>query len=342
MKGKGDVNVYVIKSESGTKSDNSSTDKEKHDDGNKNLPPTEHVRAHRPVRATFIHTNGILEAIKKEAIEEAHHEGDFNKAPPPELNLHSSKQTKIVNGVMRASSDISDKLSSHKRMNDSVSPNLHAAASPVEKLRYMMTIRSNAARRNHMTTGTGEFTFSEPNSEESDDLDKLTVQTEDDIPALSSFAKTLYRFFRIFASSREAKRKLYMRKIFSRYRVTVKLSLTAMTIQGVFTQASYWFEEPFGRVSTSMIFRSIYILISLSTYIVLLTNNSRRAYTFFRYVIYIFIFSGTAIKMADMNYTAYILKNDDAELMLSKAMDLFYGGVIKTAFLCACGTRSHN
>ena len=97
----------------------------------------------------------------------------------------------------------------------------------------------------------------------------------------------MVRFFRVFTDNKQARRKFYMRKIYSRYRNSVKIILAIVSLQGIISNSTYWLEDGIDVLASDMIFRAIYVSFTLASTVLIITNNSISSYTYFKVVLLI-------------------------------------------------------
>lgn len=301
MKGKGDVNVYVLDY----------------------LP---HIRRQLVHQSSSVASpTGVaqlpmipssrLDAIRMEAIDENLNDKQEDIGKSPKDNSKMIIQGENLKQPLKHLKDSPPKIKNAE------------SKSPVSRLRSNSPIRrsesiTNSARKmkaiRSIASGDQSFTkdFMKLPDDFEDSIDQVNeaFSTEEDFGNGSKLSKILNRFFRVRNPKKQAEKEFFMRKIFGRYRMAIKFSMTAMVVHSMFNEGSYWFESGIIYAPEDTAFRVSYILLVGLTYLLLVTNNSRNSHNYFRALILVIILGGTLIKMIEIQYLVIFTSRATQEL----------------------------
>lgn len=287
MKGKGDVNVYVLDY----------------------LPHIKRVFIHQtssmatPTGAARLDIPCTrLDAIRMEALDE-----NLNDVPKSIEKTPKDGSKKVIKGE-----NLKELLNN---FNLSPDANKIDGKSPISRVKSSSPIKrtesiSNSARKIKAlkSIASGDQSYSKDlmklpdDYEESLDFANNSNPNEEDYNTTSKSLKALKRYFKVLNPKRLAEKEFFMRKIFARYRLAIKLSLTAMVVHSFFNEGSYWFEDGIVYAFADAAFRISYILLVGLSYLLLVTNSSRNSHNYFRVLILIIILGGTLVKILEIEY----------------------------------------
>lgn len=299
MKGKGDVNVYVLDYLPYIKRDlihqTSSM-----------ATPTGAARLDIP--------SNRLDAIRIEALDE-----NLNDVPKSIEKTPKDGSKKVIKGENLKELLKKDNLSPDGNKSDGKSPmSKIKALSPMKRIESI----SNSARKikalRSIASGDQnyckDFMKLPDGYEESLDFTTNSNPSEEEYNTTSKSLKALKRYFKVLNPKRLAEKEFFMRKIFARYRLAIKLSLTAMVVHSLFNEGSYWFEDGVVYAVADTAFRISYMLLVGLSYLLLVTNSSRNSHNYFRVLILIIVLGGTLIKILEIEYLVLITDKVTQEL----------------------------
>jgi hypothetical protein len=299
MKGKGDVNVYVLDYLPYIKRDlihqtSSMT------------TPTGAARLDIP--------STRLDAIRIEALDE-----NLNDIPKSIEKTPKDGSKKVIKGENLKEPLKKDNLSPDGNKSDGKSPmSKIQALSPMKRIESI----SNTARKIKAlrSIACGDQSYCKhfmklpDDYEESLDFTTNSNPSEEEYNTTSKSLKALKRYFKVLNPKRLAEKEFFMRKIFARYRLAIKLSLTAMVVHSLFNEGSYWFEDGVVYAFADTAFRISYMLLVGLSYLLLVTNSSRNSHNYFRVLILIIVLGGTLIKIMEIEYLVLITDRVTQEL----------------------------
>lgn len=299
MKGKGDVNVYVldyfpyIKRELIHQTSSMAT-------------PTGAARLDIPCTR--------LDAIRIEALDE-----NLNDVPKNIEKTPKDGSKKVIKGENLKEPLKKNNLSPDGNKSDGKSPmSKIKALSPMKRIESISnSVRKMKALR---SIASGDQSYSKDfmklpdDYEESLDFTNNSNPSEEEYKTTSKSLNALKRYFKVLNPKRLAEKEFFMRKIFARYRLAIKLSLTAMVVHSLFNEGSYWFEDGTVYAFADTAFRISYILLVGLSYLLLVTNSSRNSHNYFRVLILIIVLGGTLIKILEIEYLVFITDSVTQEL----------------------------
>jgi hypothetical protein len=142
---------------------------------------------------------------------------------------------------------------------------------------------------------------------------ELNLTPEEEEKRGSKIIAHLKHFFRLFKSKETAEEKFFMRKLFTRYNMAIKLILSSAVFFAVFNEAVYWLDSIPETTVAEGFFKFLFFLLVGIMYLLLVTNNSKNKYQYFRILILIIIFGGTLIKILELEYII-LIKNEPGDL----------------------------
>jgi hypothetical protein len=144
---------------------------------------------------------------------------------------------------------------------------------------------------------------------------ELELNLEDEEEKHGSKVRAFFRrFFRSFNPKQIAEQDFFMRKLFSRYKLAIKMTLSASVFLSIFNEASYWLDAYKATTFVEGFFKVVYILVVGLVYLMLVTNKSQHEHQYFRSLIALIIFGGSAIKVLELEYLIYLKQYPDEEM----------------------------
>lgn len=136
-----------------------------------------------------------------------------------------------------------------------------------------------------------------------DDSASIEVQMEQDEEEEKHGSKTktyLSHFFRKFPPTKCAERNFFLKKLFARYKMAIKLTLSATVFLAIFDQAIYWLDANSVNTVAEGFLKIFFILMVGLVYLVLVTLKSKHEYNYYRRLILVIIFGGCLLKILEI------------------------------------------